>query len=282
MTLQLPEPMRRILLLLMAILPLTVFAQRKVTPVETDDKKPEKPKLYYYDKHGNPLKEPVEFLTDLDTVAKPSSGPKYPLLTSLSVGVNFFDAVMLAAGQKHASFDAFAELSLHNWFVPVIEAGVGFGKTTPETGNFTYVAKPAFYAKLGINYNFLYKSSPDYQVFLGLRAGFSSFSYDINDITVSSGYWDQTDHFSITGQKASAFYGEILAGVKVKIVKGFSLGWTGRYHVKFHTSPGSNSQPWFIPGYGAGSPLSFTFSAIYTIPLSKKESDSPTTLPEEQ
>ncbi len=127
------------------------MAQRKVTPVETDDNKVEKPRLHYYDKHGNRLDEPVEFITEPDTVAKPSSAPKYPLLNSMSFGVNFFDAVMLAAGQKHASFDVWADLSLHNWFFPVVEAGVGFAKSTPQLGNFTYTGKPSFYAKVGMN-----------------------------------------------------------------------------------------------------------------------------------
>ena len=266
--------MRRLLLIFAALIPLAAAAQRKVTPVETDDLKPEKPRLHYYDKHGNPLKEPVEFLLDEDTVAKPNSGPVFPLLNSVSVGVNFFDAVMLIAGQKHASFDAWANLSLHNWFFPTVEAGVGFADSKPETGNFTYKSKPSFYAKIGLDYNFLYKSNPDYQVFLGLRAGFSSFSYDIRDITINSSYWDQSQNFSITGQRASAFYGEVLAGVRVRIAGNFSLGWTGRFHFKMHTSPGSNSRPWFIPGYGTNSPVAFTFSAIYTIPLAAPEKKS--------
>ncbi len=259
--------LRTILITLMLLVSVSVLGQRKVTPVETDDKKPQKPRLHYYDEHGNALDEPVEFLVETDTAPKPSSRPIYPLLNGLTFGVNFFDAVMLLAGQNHASFDISAELSLHNWFFPVVEAGIGFAKTTPSNGNYTYKAKPGFYAKLGINYNFRYKSNPDYQAFLGLRAGFSSFSYDITDITINSDYWNQTSQFNIMGQKATAFYGEVVAGVRVKIVKGFSLGWTGRYHMKFNSPTGSNSNPWFIPGYGTTSPISFTFSAFYTIPF---------------
>ncbi len=253
------------------LLAFTSLAQRKVTPVEPEQNKNRQPKLYYYDKHGNPLKEPVEFLTELDTVARPSAAPKYPLLNSMSFGLNFFDAVMLIAGQKHASFDISADISLHNWFFPTIEAGIGFAHSKPATGNFTYTGKPSFYAKIGLNYNFLYKSSPDYQVFIGLRAGFSSFNYDISDISVSVPYWGQTDNFSILRQKASVFYGEILAGVKVKIVRNFSLGWTIRYHTKFHTRADAYSSPWFVPGYGTTSPISFSFSAIYTLPFPHKD-----------
>lgn len=251
--------------------PVAAQSRRKVTPVETDEKKPEKPRLHYYDEHGNPLKEPVEFLTELDTVQKPSAGPKYPLLYSASVGVNFFDAVMLAAGQKYAGFDLWANLSLHNWFFPTVEVGVGFADNKPETGNFHYKGKPSVYAKVGLDYNFLYKSNPDYRVFLGVRAGFSSFSYDITDITINSDYWGQSNRFSLTGEKSTAFYGEVLAGVQVRIVKNFSLGWSIRYHTKFHVTKGGNSTPWYIPGYGATAPISFSFSAVYTLPFGHKE-----------
>ena len=97
----------------------------------------------------------------------------------------------------------------------------------------------------------------------GFRVGFSSFKYDIENIKITNGYWDQTQSFSMTGLKASAVYGEVLAGIKVKIVGNFSLGWNARYHMKFKVSSKSSSSPWFIPGYGATSPFSFSLSAIW-------------------
>lgn len=247
------------------------MAQKKITPVDNDPTKPRQPVLHYYDKHGNPLDEPVLFLADLDTVKSARPGPTYPLLQSVSIGANFFDAVMMAAGQKHASFDLWAELSLHNWIQPVMELGVGFADSHPEEGNFHYKGKPSFYGKIGVNYNFLYKSNPDYQVHVGLRGGYTSFSYDITDITVNSSYWGQSSKFSITGQKASALYGEVLGGIKVKIWKNISMGWDFRYRFKFKGSDGSNSKPWFIPGYGTTSRIGASFSLIYTIPFKHKE-----------
>lgn len=252
------------------------IAQKKITPVDNDPTKPRQPVLHYYDKHGNPLDEPVLFLADLDTVTKVKSGPVYPLLHSVSVGANFFDGVMLLAGQKHASFDLWASLSLHNWFEPVVEMGIGFADNHPEDGNFHYKGKPSFYGKIGINYNFLYKSDPAYQVYFGLRGGFTSFRYDITDITINSSYWDQTDKFPIVGQKAHAVYGEVVGGIKVNLWKNLSMGWSARYKIKGKVSKGGNSTPWFIPGYGT-TPLSATFSLIYTIPINsnKKEKEIP-------
>ena len=104
---------------------ITADAQKKITPVDNDPEKPTQPVLHYYDKHGNPLEEPVLFLADLDTVTNVKSAPVYPLLYSANIGFNFFDAIMMLAGQKHGSFDLQASLSLHNWFEPVVELGLG-------------------------------------------------------------------------------------------------------------------------------------------------------------
>lgn len=245
------------------------------TPVDVDDNKPVTV-LHYYDKHGNPLDEPVLFLATLDTVKKVRSGPEFPLYNGVNVGVNFGDLVFMAFGQKHASFDVWGNVSLFNWFFPTLELGLGYADDTPAKQNFTYRTKPSFYAKLGLNYNFLYKSNPDYQLFLGLRAGFSSFSYDITDITVSSDYWDETQRLELRGLRSTCFYGEVLAGLQVKIVGGFSLGWNARWHSLFRASEDRGNKPWFIPGYGGSSPFSMSISAIWTFrPKPKPEPETP-------
>lgn len=256
------------ILALALCLPFTLLstAQKKITPVDNDPGKPPQPVLHYYDKHGNPLQEPVLFLAETDTVTGTQPGPVYPLLYSANVGFNFFDGVMSLFGQKHSSYDISASLSLHNWIEPVIEMGIGFANNHPESSNFRYKSKPSFYGKFGANYNFLYKSNPDYQIYLGLRFGYSSYRYEITDITINSDYWGQQNHFTISDQSAHAFYGQVVAGIKVKIWKMFSLGWSLRYGFKIKETSGSNSTPWFVPGYGTQT-LNATFSLIYTIPI---------------
>lgn len=247
---------------------------RRITPVDIDDNKP-RVVMHYYDKHGEPLDEPVMFLATLDTVTKVKSKPLYPLYNGVSIGVNFADAILHVAGQTHQSYDIWADVSLFNWFFPVVEMGVGFANSTPKEMNFTYKSKAAFYAKLGMNYNFLYKSDSAYQAFAGFRVGFSSFSYDLENVTIDNGYWEENQVMNLYGLKASAIYGDVLAGLKVKIVKNFSLGWNLRYHFKLHTNSKSASTPWFIPGYGASSPLGISFSAIYSFGQKPKRELTP-------
>lgn len=265
---------RAIFLILFFLTTFFIYGQKKITPVDKDPNKPAQPTLHYYDKHGNPLDEPVLFMSELDTVTGVKPKPVYPLLYSANIGFNFFDGVMTLFGQKHSSYDIQASLSLHNWIEPIIECGIGFADNHPESSNFRYKSKPSFYGKLGVNYNFMYKSNPDYQVYLGLRLGYSSFHYDITDVTINSDYWGQSNSFSISNQNASSFYGQALAGLKVKIWKWFSLGWNIRYGFKIKQTKGSNSNVWFIPGYGT-SALSASFSLIYTIPINTKKIETP-------
>lgn len=249
-----------------------------ITPVDIDTEKPQQTVMHYYDKHGNPLPEPVRFVIETDTVTRPKASSPYPLFNGFNIGVNFADAIMLAAGQKHAGFDVSADVSLHNWFFPTVEVGLGYAKSTPETGNYTYTGKLSPYFKIGCNYNFMYKSNPDYNVFLGLRAGFTPYTYDITDVTVNSGYWEESKHYDILNQKAFTIYGEALAGLKVKLWKYIAMGWTIRYHFKLHTSHKvkigdgkAGSDPWYIPGYGTTSPIGFTFSLIFSMPGRKQK-----------
>lgn len=247
----------------------------KVTPVDIDDNKPPVV-MHYFDRHGEPLKEPVMFLAALDTITKPKSKPVYPLYNGVSVGLNFGDVVMMAIGDRFGSFDIHADVSLHNWFFPVVEAGIGFANATPKKNNFTYLVSPSFYAKVGLDYNFLYKSDPSYRIFLGLRAGFSSFNYSVENISISDEYWGETQPDMKVGPlRSTAWWGEALAGIRVKIVSGFSLGWTLRYKYPFSVSSRQESKPWFIPGYGAN-PFGFTISAVWTFGGMKKPPEAMT------
>ena len=196
----------------------------------------------------------------------------YPKLTEWTLGLNFMEPVLMAFGQDYASFDVHATLNMWNRLQPVAELGLGWGKTTPDDLNFTYRAKLSPYLKLGVNYNFLFKSDPHYQAFLGVRLAYSPFRYDITDVTYKNSYWQEYNLFEIKSQTSQALWGEALAGLRVNVWKQWSLGWTIRYHGLFTYKSNEQSKPWFIPGYGPRKQaVSFTFSAAYTFPIGQKK-----------
>lgn len=255
----------------------SLMAQRRVTPVTPtkelkvltkeelkEIKKREKAERHYADSVARDSMK-------VDSI-KLAKRNLHPLLVGITTGINLWDPLMRAFGQDHGGVDVWGSLNLRNRYFPTVELGMGMANSTPDEGNFTYKNNAAFYAKIGANYNFMYAKKPKYQLYGGARLGFSSFKYDVKDITVNNGYWGDQQHFDILDQKSSAFWGELLVGIQVGLFKNFSMGWTIRYHFMFHLKDNVNSRPWYIPGYGTrDNPINASLSLIYTIPFHKSK-----------
>jgi hypothetical protein len=157
---------RVFLLAVMAMVAVTSMAQRRITPVEKSNNKVE-----VIDNKGR--KKIVNLFSFADTISADSLRrdsiekiyPHYPIVTDVTVGANIWDLLMRAFGQKYGGFGLSATLNMWNRLQPTVELGVGMANSTPEDMNFTYKCNPSPYAKLGFNYNFLFKKSPNYQLF---------------------------------------------------------------------------------------------------------------------
>ena len=194
----------------------------------------------------------------------------YPLLTDVTFGINFIDPLLMAFGQAFASVDVSATLNMWNRLQPVVELGMGYAKDTPDGLNYTYRGKLSPYARLGVNYNFMFKKSPDYQVFIGGRVGFSSFTYEVTQVAFHNGYWGENGTFDLAGLRSSAIWGEMLAGLRVKLWRNLSMGWQARYHGIFKYKKNGFSAPWFVPGFGPrGRKFAFSMSIYYTLPFAQ-------------
>ena len=203
---------------------------------------------------------------------------RYPLLTDLSIGVNLVEPLFMAFGQSYASADVNATLNMWNRLQPTVELGLGWAKNSPDGMNFTYHGKPSPYFKLGANYNFLFKSSPDYQALIGIRLGYSTFGYDVNDVNYYGGYWQEGITYQLKGEHSHALWGEAGVGLKVKLFDRLSMGWMIRFHGIFDYGKNAHSKPWFIPGYGPrSSSLSLSLGLSYTLPFNRApQSQQPT------
>lgn len=277
-----------------------IMAQRRVTPVtpssnntpatlidKANEAKRKQPSeippsvIHYHDENGNDIM--IDTLTGSEWVdsaaleeASKVKGRIYPRLHALSVGLDIWDPFMRCIGQHYGIGSAWVELSLHNWIKPYVEVGLGAASNTPAASNFTYRSPMAPFFKLGVNYNFLYNSNPDYQLLLGLRYGFTRFSYEITDVALSNDYWHEAVQLKIPSQSSTAGYLEFALSIKVKIWKQLSLGWTLKYHTLLHESQTPRGEAWYIPGYGTrGSTFTGAFSIIYTLPFNSGTSPKP-------
>ena len=268
-----------ILLVFAAILLPAIFAnaQKRVTPVDTskelkiiskEELKAMRKRAKVEQAYADSIARDSLKLDSIDNAKKVHR----PLFMSASFGANIFDPLMKVLGRDYGGGELWASINLKNRFIPIVELGFGTANSTPDDGNFTYKGKTSFYGKIGMNYNFMYSKDPKYQMYLGVRAGWSAFKYDINDISITNGYWQQAQNFDITGQSSNATWGEIVLGLQVALYKNFAMGWNVRYNFLFNVKDNPNSRPWYIPGFGTrNTKLNVGLSLIYTLPLHKEK-----------
>lgn len=296
-----------LLIAAMVMLLPSLSAQRRVSPVKSASKELQGKNenrqegdsidysklAHFHDENGNVVyvdtvtgKE-VKDSMQVEQVKIPKM--QQPLFYAAAVGVDIWDPVMRIFGQHYGLVEFSAELNLHNRYIPVVEVGLGQTEYTPEDNNYTFKVPVTPYFRIGCNYNFIYNSNPDYMAFAGLRFGWSRFNYDVNDVRLTSDYWDETTVFNLPRQTSSVTYLQLLFGIRVKVLGPISMGWNIRYKARLHESKATYGKPWYIPGFGSrNGALTGSFSVIYTIPIKKKgavaipEAETGTDLPVKQ
>ena len=265
----------------MTLIALYSTAQRRITPVISNPEKTATTDTVADSKANlKEVRDASGHIVLVDTILGKeyhdtllTTAPKliYPRFDAVSIGANLADPLMRCFGQKYGLIGFWGELSIHNWIKPVVEFGLGQADYTPDEGDYTYKSSIAPYFKLGVNYNFLYNSNPDYSAYVGLRYGISNFSYEVNNVTYDQEYWGESGSFDIPSQRCTVGYFEFLFGIRVKIISNFSLGWEVKVHGLANQGKQQYGRPWYIPGYGTrGSMFSATFSLSYTLPLSPR------------
>jgi hypothetical protein len=281
------KQLRFLLLLALIAVALSAGAQRRVSPVnnavtatqpinenrQQGDSIDRSKLVEMIDAKGNKiLVDTISGREFVDSLPSNVQIPKMiqPLLYSASASIDLLSPALRAFGQSYGLTEIALELNLHNRYIPVVELGLGQANNTPADNNYTYRTPIAPFFRLGVNYNFLYNSNPDYILFAGIRYGLSPFKYSVTNVTLNNDYWSETNTFDIPAQSLTAGYFQFLLGLRVRILSNFSLGWTIRYQSILHESNPTTGKAWYIPGFGSrNSSLSATFSLTYTLPLQK-------------
>ena len=163
------------------------------------------------------------------------------------------------------------ELNIGNRLYPIAEVGYGWCNYTDETSRMHYKTASPYY-KVGINYNFYTKRNnptPKNYIYALARIGWCNFNYDVNTPEITDPVWGENTSLNISNVNGASVWAEIGAGIKVKIAKGFHMGWSIRYKFRLSEQNGEYSKMWYIPGYGLNKRTCFggSYSLIYDIPF---------------
>jgi len=137
------------------------------------------------------------------------------------------------------------------------------------------------YLKAGIDYN-LYKNwlNMDNMIYTGFRVGASVFSQDINSLTVynTDQYWGSqfTANDVQTFNDLSAFWIELIIGMKVELFNNLYLGLNLQLKGLISDDEPANFENIYIPGFhktydSSGIGVGYGYTISYLIPLYKKD-----------
>lgn len=197
----------------------------------------------------------------------PSDTIKHKYLpTGLRLGTDLISIIKSQSGNKFNGWEINADIDFYRYYLAF---DYGSWARNEELLNGTY-QNDGTYFRIGTDINFLLKDPDRNMFFLGFRYGQSNFNETVN-YTFTDPYFGDFQN-SVTTSGITGRWGEITAGLRVKIWKGFWMGYTAR--LKF--APGTSSTPgvipYDIPGYGRAEKSTYwglNYQVFWRIPFRK-------------
>lgn len=205
-----------------------------------------------------------------------------PFYNGTYIGVDVFGIGSKLFGGDFLSSEINVRVNLKNKFIPTVEIGLGQTDTWSDYGiHYKSPASPFF--RLGVDYNTMSKKKEkNSYLYAGARYGFSSFKYDVSNISfddpiyggsvvnpsLPDNIWGGSVPYDHSGLKASMHWFELVAGIHVKIYRSFYMGWALRMKWKIAATADEYGNPWYVPGFGkyGSSNLGITYTLIYKLP----------------
>ncbi len=179
------------------------------------------------------------------------------------------------------SFEACVDVDLLHKYFPIVEVGFGYADKLNDDG-IHYKVRAPFY-RIGLNYNILRMKDKggNAKVFtgsypyVGVRYGFSLFKYSLDGVMIHDDYWGVSRPLVVNPKYIYAGWAELVAGVRVNMVKGFTMGWNVRLGLLSHSSQKSaKAQLWYVPGFGKQNTVNFMFNYTFGYTFDYQENKS--------
>lgn len=182
-------------------------------------------------------------------VKKVKGEKKVHFLEGVSVGIDLVGLTMRLAGADWSNAEVMARLNLLDKYFPIVELGLGYAdREGVELDNHFAVSAPYFRA--GLDYNINKKHNAN-RLTVGLRYGFSTYSYDIDSpLPLTDPYWGETRELTLHGLDGNCHWAEIVAGLETRLWTIIHLGWDFRIKFRLSQKHDPVGVPWYIPGYG--------------------------------
>lgn len=188
--------------------------------------------------------------------------------SGISFGFDFSGLIYKTIQPYQNNYEGSITAGAFKKFYFTLEAGY-LSMNENKKDEFNYSGKGDYF-RIGFDYNIYKKKFPtdNNEIIFGLRYGNSWMTHSANSITIVDDQWGNYST-NYPNTKVNAQWIEAAGGLRVEILKNFSMGWTLRFRRLISSSGMENIKPFLIPGFGDGAGFTsfgFNYSIYYMIP----------------
>ena len=186
--------------------------------------------------------------------------------TGLRIGTDLIAIGKTIAQQPLQSWEISADVDLGRYY-PILE--LGRWSREAELTNGLYNNEGSYF-RVGADINFLLKDPDKNMFFIGMRYGRAQYSERVL-YSVTPELFPALQQTS-SNPDASAGWIELTTGLRVKVWRGFWMGYTGRMKFLPHTKNTPGFDSYDIPGFGLpfkGLYWGFNYQVYWQIPFKK-------------
>ena len=194
---------------------------------------------------------------DLKTPSKP------PLFSGYGISADLC-GIFMSQFAKWGQYEVAAHVGIQRRYFPTVELGIGTSNYTADRSGLHYQVHSPFF-RVGMDYSLNKNLASRNRYFVGLRYGFSSFSYDLDGPTIVDDYWPYEFAYKSHGTKGRMNWGELLFGIQTQLWKFIHCGWTVRYKYRFHEKQGIPGHAFYVPGYGKNVTSNSCFGGTFVL-----------------
>lgn len=132
------------------------------------------------------------------------------------------------------------------------------------------------YWRVGLDVNLLKKDPDRNMLFFGLRYARASYNEVVN-YTSTDSYFGPLQ-YQVSNPAASGSWGELVAGLRVKVWKEFWMGFTSRMKIALAVRGTGDMYSYYVPGFGVigeGITWGFNYQVFWRIPFERKKKPVP-------
>ena len=186
--------------------------------------------------------------------------------TGVRIGTDLIAIGKTAFDSSLSGWELNADVDFGRYYL-ALDYGSWSRKDSLDNGYYTNDGR---YFRAGVDINFLLNDPDKNMFFLGFRYGRSAFREQLNYETTLADFG--VIQKSISNKNASAGWGELTTGLRVKIWKYIWMGYTARMKFSPSVSGNAEMETYDIPGFGKTSKSiywGFNYQLFWRIPLKK-------------